>query len=112
MDPLKHMHRLSIHTPSHSLPPEHPVHDEGGIAIVGSSKEHNVDITGNKVTALRAPPKTKRTNHQVKSQDDGDIRSDFRPHLLHDPHQPVPIALLNRCPTGGRPFPFVHAKSP
>jgi len=42
-----------IHTPSHSPPPEHPVHDEGGMALVSSSKEHNAGITGNKVTALR-----------------------------------------------------------
>ncbi|KAN0105527.1 hypothetical protein V8E52_010932 [Russula decolorans] len=74
-------HGLGIHTPSHSPAPEHPVHDEGGMPVVGSSKEHNVDIAGNK-------------------DDDGDTRSDFRPHLLHEPHQPVPIAILNRCPTG------------
>lgn len=70
-------HGLGIHTPSHSPAPEHPVHDEGGMPVVSSSKEHN--------------------------KDDGDIRSrrsDFRPHLLHDPHQPVPIAIVNRCPTG------------
>jgi hypothetical protein len=104
-------HELGIHTPSHSPPPEHPVHDEGSIAVVTSSKERNVEITGNKVNgAARAAAfsETKRTNSQVKSQDDdGDIRSDFRPHLLHDPHQPVPIAIVNRCPTGSKPFPFV-----
>jgi len=46
-------HGLRIYTPSRSPPPEHPVHDEGGMAVVGSSKEHTVDITDNKVTALR-----------------------------------------------------------
>ena len=52
--------------------------------------------------------KTKELIPESKSQgDDGDIRSDFRPHLLHDPHQPVPIALVNRYPTGSRPFPFI-----
>lgn len=45
---------LGIHTPSHSPAPEHPVHDEGGMPVVSSLKEHNVDITGNTVTALRA----------------------------------------------------------
>jgi hypothetical protein len=30
------------------------------MAVVGSSKEHNVDITGNKVTALRAPQHFRR----------------------------------------------------
>lgn len=44
-------HVFGIHTPSHSPPLEHPVPDEGVMAVVGSSKEH---ITGNKVTALRA----------------------------------------------------------
>jgi len=73
-------HGLGIHIPSHSPATEHPMHDEGGMAVVSSSKD-NVDITGNK-------------------DDDGDIRSDFCPHLLHDPHQPVPIAIVNRCPTG------------
>jgi hypothetical protein len=47
-------HGLGIHTPSHSPAPEHPVHDEGGMPVVSSLKEHNVDITGNTVTALRA----------------------------------------------------------
>jgi hypothetical protein len=47
-------HGLGIHTPSHSPAPEHPVHDEGDMPVASSSKEHNVDITGNKVSALRA----------------------------------------------------------
>lgn len=25
---------------------------------------------------------------------------DFEPHLLHDPHEPVPIAMVNRRPRG------------
>ena len=47
-------HGLGIHTPSHSAAPEHSVHDEGGMPVVSSSKENNVNISGNKVTALRA----------------------------------------------------------
>ena len=38
----------------------HPVHDEGGMAVASSSKEHNVDITANQVTALRAPQHFRR----------------------------------------------------
>lgn len=29
---------------------------------------------------------------------------DFSPHLLHEPHEPVPIAMVNRGPTGSEPF--------
>jgi hypothetical protein len=54
LDGSAEAHALGIHTPSHSPPPLHPVHDEGGMAVVSSSKEHNVDSTANKVTALRA----------------------------------------------------------
>ncbi|KAI0295123.1 hypothetical protein B0F90DRAFT_1638400 [Multifurca ochricompacta] len=32
--------------------------------------------------------------------DDGSISRDFCPHILHEPHKPVPIAMVNRCPTG------------
>lgn len=53
-------HGLGIHTPSHSPPPEHPVHDEGSMVVVTSSKEHNVEITGNKVTVLREPQNFRR----------------------------------------------------
>jgi hypothetical protein len=51
---------LGIHTPFKSPPSEHPVHDEGGMAVVSSSKGPNLDITGNKVTALRALQHFKR----------------------------------------------------
>ncbi|KAH9952788.1 hypothetical protein BGW80DRAFT_1452006 [Lactifluus volemus] len=29
-----------------------------------------------------------------------DMLSDFRPYILHEPHNPVPIAMVNRSPTG------------
>ncbi|KAI0050745.1 hypothetical protein FA95DRAFT_1535710 [Auriscalpium vulgare] len=31
---------------------------------------------------------------------DGSVLSDFRPHILHEPHAPCPIAMVNRNPTG------------
>ncbi|KAH9968566.1 hypothetical protein BJV74DRAFT_784951 [Russula compacta] len=47
------------------------------------------------------PPDTKPSDHQPTSQDDDDDSwSDFRPHILHEPHAPVPIAVVNRPPTG------------
>jgi hypothetical protein len=33
-----------------------------------------------------------------------DFLDDFFPHLLHEPHVPVPIAMVNRGPTGSEPF--------
>ena len=53
-------HGLGLHTPSHSLPPEHPVHNEGGMAADSSLKELNVDISGSKVSALRTPQRVLR----------------------------------------------------
>ncbi len=35
---------------------------------------------------------------------DGDFLGDFCPHILHEPHIPVPIAMVNRRPTGSEPF--------
>ena len=54
--------RLGIHTPFHSPPPERPVHDEGGMEPDSAAKEHNVDITGKKVMALRARRQFPRQN--------------------------------------------------
>jgi hypothetical protein len=34
---------------------------------------------------------------------DGDL-GDFCPHILHEPHIPVPIAMVNRRPTGSELF--------
>jgi hypothetical protein len=35
---------------------------------------------------------------------DDDFLGDFFPHILHEPHIPVPIAMVNRRPTGSKPF--------
>jgi hypothetical protein len=32
--------------------------------------------------------------------DDYSIMKDFRPHILHRPHKPCPIAMVNRQPRG------------
>jgi hypothetical protein len=29
-----------------------------------------------------------------------DMLRDFRPYILHEPHNPVPIVMVNRSPTG------------
>jgi len=97
-----------MHTPSHSPAPKHTVHDEGCMPVVSSSKEHNAGITGNEVTTPQHFRIQKELTRQVKSQDnDRDIRSEFCPHILHEPYHPVPIAVVNRCPTGSRPSLFV-----
>jgi hypothetical protein len=35
---------------------------------------------------------------------DDDFLGDFCPHILHEPHKPVPIAMVNRRPTGSELF--------
>lgn len=35
---------------------------------------------------------------------DGDFLGDFCSHILHEPHRPVPIAMVNRRPTGSELF--------
>ncbi|KAH9988591.1 hypothetical protein BJV77DRAFT_1020825 [Russula vinacea] len=74
---------LGIHIRSDSPAPDHPVLDACGsvMPVVNSSVGHERGIIGNE-------------------EGDGDTCSDFRPHILHEPHQPVPIAIVNRCPTG------------
>ena len=52
-------HGFGIHTSFRSPPPEHPVHDESGMAVASSSNELNVDITGNEVTVCATLLKTK-----------------------------------------------------
>lgn len=44
---------------------------------------------------------------QVDSRAQGsedDFLGDFFPHILHEPHMSVPIAMVNRLPTGSEPF--------
>ena len=31
---------------------------------------------------------------------DDELTDEFQPHIIHVPHKPVPIALVNRSPTG------------
>jgi hypothetical protein len=38
--------------------------------------------------------------------DDGDTLSGFLPHILHEQHEPVPIAIVNRSPKGSEHFAF------
>lgn len=40
----------------------------------------------------------------TSSGSDDDFLGDFFPHILHEPHIPVPIAMVNRRPTGSEPF--------
>ncbi|KAL5533428.1 hypothetical protein ACEPAF_5204 [Sanghuangporus sanghuang] len=52
----------------------------------------------------RAEAITKHLNgHKLKilgTVEDNDSLNDFQPHIMHSPHDPVPIAMVNRLPKG------------
>ena len=77
---------------SHSLASDNPIGHEDGKVVNNLPKEHDTSITDN--TCNDAADAV---------DDDGGTWSDFRPHILHEPHQPVPIAIVNRWPTGSGP---------
>ena len=72
-----------IHTPSHSPPPEHPVHDEGGMALVSSSEEHNSGISGNKVIALRPLQRVLRQKELITGSNSREIMGIFEAGFTH-----------------------------
>jgi hypothetical protein len=82
-----------------------PVRNEEGRLIVTISKDYDAGMTDNNDRSSTAdtpiPPDVRTTDHQATTQDD--TWSDFRPHILHEPHRPVPMAVVNRCPTGSAP---------
>lgn len=98
---------LCTHSHTHSPVSDVLVRDEDGRPVVGLAAEHDANITGdtsNGVVEIVVPPDTKPSDHHPTSQDDdGDSWSDFCPHILHEPHAPVPIVIVNRPPTGSGP---------
>jgi len=102
------------HTRSHSRASDSNMRDEGGRPVVNSSEEQDGSTIGNTSNCAKNAATlmdTKSTDHHPTSQDDGgDAWGDFRSHILHDPHQPVPIAMVNRHPTGSGP-PFCLCRS-
>ncbi|KAI0289144.1 hypothetical protein BC826DRAFT_914911 [Russula brevipes] len=75
------------------------VSDESGES---RTLDHDSGMTNNndRSSTADAPilPDARAIDHQAAAQDD--TWSDFRPHILHELHQPVPMAIVNRCPTG------------
>jgi hypothetical protein len=73
----------------------------------------DIDPVGSDPTDMEAGPlldtiKTIDGRDTVKDGGgDGDTLSGFLPHILHEPHEPVPIAIVNRSPTGSEHFPFL-----
>ena len=82
------------HGHSNSSASDNPApHEDGGL-VLNLSKEHDTSNTDNTSNGA--------ANSTTLSGDDDDTWGDFRPHLLHDPHHPVPIAVVNRWPTGSK----------
>lgn len=44
------------------------------------------------------------TLHEQGTAEDSDQLDDFRPHILHSPHSPVPMVMVNRVPRGSKYF--------
>jgi hypothetical protein len=81
---------------------------------VTKSEEPNTSSTnpvGSGSTTMGAGklPDTKASDSQGTPQGSGDggTSSDFCPHILHKPHDPVPIAIVNRSPKGSESFPLL-----
>ena len=84
------------HGRSYSSALDNPARHEDGGLVLNLSNEHgtsNTDNTCNGVAGSATLP-----------GDDNETWDDFRPHILHDPHDPVPIAIVNRWPTGSKPL--------
>jgi hypothetical protein len=80
---------------SDSIPSNNRIRHEDGRPVDHSSREQDADMTNNASDGVADP--------MPLPGDGDDTWSDFRPHILHEPHQPVPIAFVNRWPTGREP---------
>ena len=82
------------HGRSHSSALDDPARHEDGGLVLNLSKRHdtgNTDSTSNGAAGSTTHP-----------GDSDETWKDFRPHILHDPHGPVPIAIVNRWATGSQ----------
>ena len=81
------------HCRSHSSASDNTArHKDGGLVFNSSSERY----TSNNNASNGAANSTTLPGDGVETWDD------FRPHILHDPHDPVPIAIVNRWPTGSK----------
>jgi len=81
------------HGRSHSSELDNPArHEDGGLVLNSLKKQDtsNADNPINGAAGSTTPPGGNET------------WDDFRPHILHDPHDPVPMAIVNRWPTGSK----------
>lgn len=84
------------HGCSDSIPSKNRIRHEDGRPVNHSSREQDEGGMTNDASDGAADP--------VPLPGDGDDTwSDFRPHMLHEPHELVPIAFVNRWPTGSEP---------
>jgi hypothetical protein len=82
------------HGRSHSFALDNPARHEDGGLVFNLSKRHD---TGNSDNTSHGAAGS--TTHPGDSDETWE---DFRPHILHDPHHPVPIAIVNRWATGSQ----------
>jgi hypothetical protein len=84
--------------------------DDTQVSMSEEPDTRSTEPAGSGSTGMEAGPllDTRSFDSRGTAQDgdgDGDALSDFRPHILHEPHEPVPIAIVNRSPTGSETFP-------
>jgi hypothetical protein len=93
---------VSASTGSYSLAPDSNSSGAGNdLASPSGSPDSSAAMGGGSETADH---RDARRVDSTSQGSDGDL-GDFCPHLLHEPHIPVPIAMVNRRPTGSEPFP-------
>lgn len=75
---------------------------DNGIASPSESPDSSAatKVGGSEIGGLQGAGEVGSTTRDS----DDDFLGDFCPHLLHEPHRPVPIAMVNRRPTGSEPF--------
>ncbi|KAI0061253.1 hypothetical protein BV25DRAFT_770703 [Artomyces pyxidatus] len=88
---------------------------DANVEIAASSKADDKGITERRVSG-RSGGAAGIAEHlnagnivlEATVDDDDDLLSDFRPHILHEPHPPCPIAMVNRNPVGTPGHDHVH----
>ena len=59
--------------------------------------------TGSEAVTLLDTRRSDEATAPLDGSSHDETSSNFCPHILHEPHQPVPIALVNRLPSGSEP---------
>ena len=73
-------------------------------ANLSPDQNQNTDASSKASSSSRVDAITKHLNaatlHEKGTVEDDDLLDDFRPHILHKPHPPCPMAMVNRAPRG------------